>query len=116
MTDTDKSRMRMETVLSLARSTTAAFHHSSIPDNDHWCAGDGITSVIWTSGYRPAYDWVHFPVLDDMGFPVQTDGRSSVRGLYFMGVHFQRRARSAVLYGVGEDAEVVAQHIVDNRS
>jgi hypothetical protein len=33
-----------------------------------------------------------------------------------MGVHFQRRARSAVLYGVGEDAEIVAQHIVDSRS
>jgi len=72
---------------------------------------DGIGAVIWTSGYRPAYDWVHFPVFDDMGFPIQQDGRSSVPGLYFMGVHFQRKAQSAVLYGVGEDAEVVARDI-----
>ncbi len=48
-------------------------------------------------------------------FPVQTDGRSSVDGLYFMGVHFQRKGQSAVLYGVGEDAEVVVQDIVGNR-
>jgi len=27
----------------------------------------------------------------------------------------QRKGHSAVLYGVGEDAEIVAQHIVDKR-
>ncbi len=79
-------------------------------------AGEGVETVIWTTGYRPDYSWVHFPVVDDMGFPNQVDGRSSVDGLYFMGVHFQRRARSATLYGVEKDAEVVAQHIVRNRA
>ena len=78
-------------------------------------ARESISTVIWTSGYRPDYGWVHFPVFDDMGFPLQVDGRTSVPGLYFMGVHFQRKAQSAVLYGVGEDAELVAQHIVENR-
>jgi putative flavoprotein involved in K+ transport len=77
---------------------------------------EGITSLIWTTGFRPDYGWVHAPVFDDMGFPVQTDGRSDVAGLYFMGVHYQRKAQSAVLYGVGEDAEVVARHIVESRS
>jgi putative flavoprotein involved in K+ transport len=78
-------------------------------------AAERITTVIWTSGFRPDYGWVHFPVFDDMGFPVQVDGRSSVPGLYFMGVHFQRKAQSAVLYGVGEDAQLVAEHIIENR-
>jgi putative flavoprotein involved in K+ transport len=76
---------------------------------------EGVTTVIWTSGFRPDYGWVHFPVFDDMGFPVQFDGRTSVPGLYFMGVHFQRKAQSAVLYGVGEDAQLVAEHIVEER-
>ena len=76
---------------------------------------EGVKTVVWTTGFRPDYGWVHFPVFDDMGFPVQVDGRSSAPGLYFMGVHFQRKAQSAVLYGVGEDAEVVAQHIAENR-
>jgi putative flavoprotein involved in K+ transport len=75
-------------------------------------AADGITSVVWTTGYRPDYRWVHFPVFDAMSFPVQTEGRSAVKGLYFAGVHFQRKARSATLYGVKEDAEVLAQHII----
>jgi len=77
---------------------------------------EGITTVIWTAGYRPDYDWVHLPVFDEMKFPIQVNGRSAVPGLYFMGVHFQRKAQSAVLYGVGEDAELVARHIIEGRT
>jgi putative flavoprotein involved in K+ transport len=77
--------------------------------------GEGITTVIWTTGFRPDYGWVKLPVFDEMGFPIQEEGRSDVPGLYFMGVHFQRKAQSAVLYGVGEDAEVVANHIGASR-
>jgi putative flavoprotein involved in K+ transport len=76
----------------------------------------GLRTVIWTSGYRPDYKWVKFPVFDDLGFPVQTDGRTAVPGLYFMGVHFMRKNSSTILYGVGEDAEIVARHIVEARS
>jgi putative flavoprotein involved in K+ transport len=77
---------------------------------------EGIGTVIWTSGYRPEYGWVKFPVFDEMGFPIQVDGHTSVPGLYFMGVHWMRKNKSAILYGVGEDAEVVARQIVENRS
>jgi putative flavoprotein involved in K+ transport len=77
---------------------------------------DGIGTVIWTSGYRPQYDWVKFPVFDEMGFPVQVDGRTTVPGLYFVGVHWMRKNKSAILYGVGEDAEIVARHIAEKRS
>ena len=79
-------------------------------------AQDRIGTVIWTSGYRPDYGWVKFPVFDDMGFPMQTEGRTSVPGLYFMGVHWMRTNKSAILYGVGEDAEIVARQIVEARS
>ncbi len=77
---------------------------------------DEIGAVIWTSGYRPDYGWVKFPVVDDMGFPVQTDGRTNVPGLYFMGVHWLRKNKSSILYGVGEDAEIVARQIVEARA
>ena len=76
---------------------------------------EGVGAVIWTAGYRPDYSWVHFPVFDEMGFPVQVDGHTEVPGLYFMGVHFQRKAQSAVIYGAREDAEIVAAHIVERR-
>jgi putative flavoprotein involved in K+ transport len=79
-------------------------------------AREGIGTVIWTSGYRPEYGWVEFPVFDDMGFPIQTDGRTSVPGLYFVGVHWMRKLKSAILAGVGEDAEIVARQIVESRT
>jgi putative flavoprotein involved in K+ transport len=55
-------------------------------------------------------------VFDEMGFPVQQNGCTSVNGLYFVGVPWMRKLKSAVLYGVGEDAELVTQHIIENRS
>jgi putative flavoprotein involved in K+ transport len=77
---------------------------------------DDVKTIIWTSGYRPDYGWVNFPVVDDMGFPIQTDGVTSVPGLYFCGVHWMRKMKSSILYGVGEDAELVSQHIVENQA
>jgi putative flavoprotein involved in K+ transport len=78
-------------------------------------AREGIGTVIWTSGYRPDYGWIKLPVFDEMGFPVQRDGCTTVKGLYFMGVTWMRKTKSAILYGAGEDAEVVARQIVERR-
>jgi len=73
---------------------------------------DDVGTVIFTSGFRPDYaSWVKFPqAFDDGGFPIQQDGSSlTVQGLHFMGVHFQRKRKSATLLGVGEDATVLAE-------
>ena len=78
-------------------------------------AGD-LGAVVFTSGYRPAYrDWMHFPgAFDDLGFPVQRDGASTVvPGLYFMGTHFLRKRKSSTLFGMGEDAKIVAGAIAN---
>jgi putative flavoprotein involved in K+ transport len=75
----------------------------------------GVGTVLFTSGFRPDYaSWVKFPhAFDDMGFPIQQDGSSTVvRGLHFMGVHFQRKRKSATLLGVAEDARVLAETIL----
>jgi putative flavoprotein involved in K+ transport len=71
-------------------------------------------TVIFTTGFRPDYaSWVRFPqAFDDEGFPIQQDGSSTtVPGLHFMGVHFQRKRKSATFLGVGEDATVLAGKI-----
>src|SRR3989442_2152074 len=73
-----------------------------------------VGAVIFTSGFRPDYaSWVRFPqAFDEGGFPIQQDGSSStVPGLHFMGVHFQRKRKSATFLGVGEDATVLAETI-----
>jgi putative flavoprotein involved in K+ transport len=75
----------------------------------------GFGAVIFTSGYRPDYaSWVDFPgAFDDLGFPIQEDGSSTVvPGLHFMGVHFQRTRKSATFLGVADDAAVLAETIV----
>ncbi|HUY73455.1 MAG TPA: hypothetical protein VMW11_02970 [Candidatus Dormibacteraeota bacterium] len=76
---------------------------------------EGIGTVIWTAGYRPDYAWVNLPVFDEMGFPIQVDGRSSAPDLYFVGVPWMRKNMSPILYGVGDDAEVVVRQIVAER-
>lgn len=54
---------------------------------------------------------------DDLGFPIQIDGSSTVvPGLHFMGVHYQRKRKSATLFGVAEDAAVLAERLVGARS
>ncbi len=75
-----------------------------------------VGTVIFTSGFRPDYaSWVKFPqAFDDGGFPIQQDGSSTiVPGLHFMGVHFQRKRKSATLLGVGEDATVLATSLAN---
>lgn len=70
--------------------------------------------IIVAGGFRPGYRyWLPVPeAFDDLGFPLQRDGVSTViPGLYFVGVHFQRTRKSSLLYGVGEDATVVAERI-----
>ena len=67
--------------------------------------------MIITAGYRPDYArWVRVPgAFDALGFPVHERVRvDAVPGLWFAGVHFLRRRKSALLYGVGEDAAIVA--------
>jgi putative flavoprotein involved in K+ transport len=70
--------------------------------------------VVFTGGFRPDYrSWMQWPeAFDDLGFPIQRDGASTVvHGLYFAGVHFLRKRKSSLLIGVGEDAALVAAAI-----
>jgi putative flavoprotein involved in K+ transport len=72
-------------------------------------AGFGV--VIFAGGFRPDYrSWLPWPAaFDELGFPIQEDGASTVvDGLYFTGVPFMRTRKSPLLLGVGEDAAVVA--------
>ena len=77
----------------------------------------GFGAVIFTAGFRPDYRWIDAPVTDDLGFPLSIDGASTVLpGLYFSGVHFLRKRRSSLLFGVGKDAALVAREIASHHS
>jgi putative flavoprotein involved in K+ transport len=91
-----------------------------LPDPPPFCADpprelglDGLGAVICTTGFRPDYArWVRFPVFDALGFPLTRDDAGTVvPGLFFCGVHFLRKRKSSTLFGVGEDAAIVAQAV-----
>jgi putative flavoprotein involved in K+ transport len=67
-------------------------------------AAAGISTVIWTTGYRLDYGWLDLPILDDLGFPRQHRGVSEVPGLHFLGLLWQRNQLSATLMGSAIDA------------
>jgi len=80
-------------------------------------AGD-FGTVVFTGGFRPDYSsLVAIPgCFDELGYPIHVDGQSSrVPGLFFVGVHFLRKRKSAILYGVGEDAAIVAAGVAARR-
>jgi putative flavoprotein involved in K+ transport len=65
-------------------------------------------AVVWATGFRPSYPWLHVPVLDETGAPIQEQGITDVPGLAFLGLPWQRNRGSALLGWVGRDAEVLA--------
>ena len=69
-----------------------------------------VGAVILTSGFRPDYrSWVQLPVFDDLGFPIVEDDlsdRSSGSLLLWRALPAQRS--SSLLFGVGQDAALVA--------
>jgi putative flavoprotein involved in K+ transport len=79
---------------------------------------EGFGAVLFAGGFRPDYRaWLPWAdAFDEYGFPIQVDGASTVVvGLYFLGVHFLRKRSSSLLYGVGEDAAIVASAIAQRR-
>ena len=75
----------------------------------------GISTIIWASGYKLDFGWVQIPVFDEVGYPVHQRGVTAFPGLYFLGLHWLYKMKSAMLYGVGEDAAFIASAIADRR-
>jgi putative flavoprotein involved in K+ transport len=75
-------------------------------------AAAGVTSVIWATGHRRTYPWLHLPVFDERGEIRQRRGVTPVPGVYVLGQRFQHHRRSNFIEGIGRDAAFVAGHLV----
>jgi hypothetical protein len=71
----------------------------------------GISTVIWATGYQPAYPWLTVPVLDRHGEIAHRRGVTSVPGFYVLGLKFLYCRNSTFVDGVGSDARFVAAHL-----
>jgi putative flavoprotein involved in K+ transport len=72
-----------------------------------------VGSVVWATGYRRAYPWLHVPVLNRAGEIIQVYGATPAPGLYVMGMRWQSRRSSSFLDGVRHDAATVAGLVLD---
>jgi putative flavoprotein involved in K+ transport len=74
-------------------------------------AQEGVTSIIWATGYQLDFSWIKFDAFDEKGRPTHQRGVSKVPGLYFLGLPWLSRRASAFIWGVWHDADVLAEHI-----
>ena len=74
-------------------------------------AAANVGAVVWATGYRYDFSWVEAPVLDDFGYPRAPGGVSACPGLCFVGLNWMTWRKSGILYGVGDDARSVAEHL-----
>jgi putative flavoprotein involved in K+ transport len=74
-----------------------------------------VNGVIWATGYRPDYNWIKLPILDEHRVPQHERGVvQAAPGLYFVGLFFQTALSSSLLGGVGADAAYISAQATNN--
>ncbi|MFV0384411.1 flavin-containing monooxygenase [Paracoccus sp. (in: a-proteobacteria)] len=74
-------------------------------------AEEGITTIVWATGFAVDYGWIKADGFDDRGRPIHQRGVSVVPGLYFLGLPWQSRRGSSFIWGVWHDARHIAEQI-----
>jgi putative flavoprotein involved in K+ transport len=67
--------------------------------------------VIWATGFRSDYTWIHTPAAVENGRVVHRRGVTKIAGLYFLGLSWQHTRGSALLGFVNQDAAYIANQI-----
>jgi len=74
-----------------------------------------VNNVIWCTGFRPDFSWIDLPVFGEEEKPKEPIHRRGIiatePGVYFVGLFFLYAGSSALLRGVGRDAEYIAKHM-----
>ena len=74
----------------------------------------GVSAIVWASGFRCNFDWVKLPISDEAGEPVHRRGVTQFPGIYFLGLRWLYKRKSAFLLRASgaEDAAYLAEQIV----
>lgn len=79
-------------------------------------SAEGISCVIWATGYRRDYGWLDVDAFDSAGAPIHQRGVSKAPDVYFLGLPWQSRRGSTFLWGVWHDAKFIADQIAIQRA
>jgi len=106
----ERVSLQMLTAAGVERVARVTGVRGGRPALDDGAAVD-VANIIWCTGYRSDLDWIDLPIFDEDGQPRQVRGVADVPGLYFVGRWFQYGFASALIAGVGRDAEYVVRRI-----
>jgi putative flavoprotein involved in K+ transport len=71
-------------------------------------------NVVWCTGFHPGFSWIDLPVFDQNRQPIHQRGLLPQEpGLSFVGLHFLYSMSSAMIHGVGRDAQRIVEAIVE---
>ena len=83
-------------------------------------AAAGISTIICANGFRYNFDWIDLPIFRNGAnaarIPAHKRGITNVFGVYFLGLPWLYKYKSAHLNGVGEDAKYLAEQMNRTRS
>ncbi len=74
-------------------------------------AAEGISTIVWATGYHLDFSWIQAPVFGPRDYPNQRRGVTEAEGLYFVGLNGLHSIGSGLFWGVGRDAEYVVRHL-----
>jgi putative flavoprotein involved in K+ transport len=72
---------------------------------------EGITTVIWATGFGGEFNWLPAAVRDRTGLPAHSNGIGCSPGLYVLGFPWISKRKSGIIHGIAEDAARVATHL-----
>jgi len=76
---------------------------------------EGISSVVWASGYACDFSWIKLPLFDANGDPIHMRGVTTRAGLFFLGLRRTYSIGSALVAGAVNDAAYIADRIAADR-
>jgi putative flavoprotein involved in K+ transport len=71
-----------------------------------------VRAIVWATGFRPDYSWLHVPSVDHKG-ELRHDGGvvNDAPGLYALGLPVLRRRKSTFIHGIEDDAREVTESL-----
>ena len=96
---------------------------ADIPDTEFLCVSgitslslkaNNINSIIWATGFNADYSYIKLPVFDNEGKLKHTNGMTGIPGLYFLGYPWLLTRKSAILFGIADEAAFITDCIFKN--
>jgi putative flavoprotein involved in K+ transport len=75
--------------------------------------GHKVRTIVWATGYRPDFGWLHLPVFDRRGELRHDRGIVDAPGLYVLGLPFLRRRKSSFIHGAEADVHDLSVHLFE---